>query len=600
MTETTISPVIGKMSDRLQALRALLKENGLDGLIIPRSDEYLGEYVPACAERLAWISGFTGSAGLAVVLSDKAAVFSDGRYITQMDDQVDGALWERHHITEAPPRIWLEENAPTKARIGYDPRIISRSALNALQTDAVTLLPTAFNLVDAVWTDRPAPPAAPTQVHPLEFSGQGSEEKRHALGTQLAKSGWQAAIVADCTSVAWLLNIRGTDVPHTPVVLSFAILHSNGQVDLFVDEAKITPEVRDWLGSDVNILPPEHLEDSLRALTDQTIAVDPSATPVWFSQTLEDAGATVVEAADPCALPRARKNAVEQQGARAAHLRDAVAICRFLHWLDAHAAGSTEMELVERLQAFRAEAPEYRDDSFDTISGAGPNGAIIHYRVTPETSRLLGANTVYLVDSGAQYPDGTTDITRTVWTGPDEPPASIKEAFSRVLKGNLLLGRARFPSGTTGSALDVLARYALWQGGLDFDHGTGHGVGSYLSVHEGPQRISKLPNRIALEDGMILSNEPGYYRPGAFGIRLETLEMVRSSDVGQDGRNFLEFETLTLAPFDRRLVDPDVMGPEALDFLDSYHARVLSEVGPLLSGEAKSWLVHACSSIKRK
>ncbi len=600
MTETTISSASGKMSDRLQALRILLKENGLDGLIIPRSDEYLGEYVPACAERLAWISGFTGSAGLAVVLSDKAAVFSDGRYITQMDDQVDGALWERHHITEAPPHSWLAKNVEAKARIGYDPRIISRSALETLRSDSITFVPTAFNLIDAIWTDRPAPPSAPAQVHPLEFAGQGSAEKRHALGAQLATNGWQAALIADCTSIAWLLNIRGTDVPHTPVVLCFAVLHSNGLVDLFVDEAKITPEVHNWLGDDVNILPPEKLEESLRTLKGQTVAVDPSATPVWFSQTLEDAGATVVEAADPCALPRARKNTVEQQAARAAHLRDAVALCRFLHWLDTHAAGSTEMELVERLRAFRAEAPEYRDDSFDTISGVGPNGAIIHYRVTPETSRLLGANTVYLVDSGAQYPDGTTDITRTVWTGPTQPPVEIREAFSRVLKGNLLLGRTRFPVGTTGSALDVVARYALWQGGLDFDHGTGHGVGSYLSVHEGPQRISKQPNRIALEDGMIVSNEPGYYRPGAFGIRLETLEMVRSSDVGQDGRNFLEFETLTLAPFDRRLVDPAVMGPEALDFLDSYHARVLAEVGPLLSGEAKSWLVHACSPIKRK
>ncbi|MCH4091526.1 aminopeptidase P family protein [Acetobacter sp.] len=588
------------MRDRLQSLRALLKEHSLDGLIIPRSDEYLGEYVPACAERMAWISGFTGSAGLAIVLSDRAAVFSDGRYITQMDDQVDGVLWERHHITEAPPRGWLEKNAPAKARIGYDPRIVSRSALLALQTDAVTFIPTAFNLVDVIWTDRPAPPSAQARIHPLEFSGQTSADKRHSLGTQLAKNGWAAAIIADCTSVAWLLNIRGTDVPHTPVVLSFAVLHSNGQVDLFVDGAKITPELRDWLGDDVTLLSPDRLEDSLRALKGQTIAVDPAATPVWFSQTLEDAGATIVDAVDPCALPRARKNTVEQQGARAAHLRDAVAVCRFLHWLDTHAAGSTELELVERLQTFRAEAPEYRDDSFDTISGAGPNGAIIHYRVTPETSRLLGANTVYLVDSGAQYPDGTTDITRTVWTGPDEPPSALREAFSRVLKGNLSLGRARFPAGTTGSALDGVARYALWQGGLDFDHGTGHGVGSYLSVHEGPQRISKLPSTVPLEAGMILSNEPGYYRPGSFGIRLETLEMVRTSEVGQDGRNFLEFETLTLAPFDRHLVDPAVMGPEALDLLDSYHARVLAEVGPLLSGEAATWLAHACSPIKRK
>ena len=345
---------------------------------------------------------------------------------------------------------------------------------------------------------------------------------------------------------------------------------------------------------------PEALEPRLKALGGKTVRIDPAATPVWFAQVLEAAGATLVEAVDPCVLPRACKNHVEQEGARAAHLRDAVAVCRFLHWLDENAAASTELDLVERLRAFRAEAPEYREDSFDTISGAGPNGAIIHYRVTPETNRSVGSDTVYLVDSGAQYPDGTTDITRTIWTGPGEPPTEVTEAFTRVLKGNLLLGQTVFPSGTSGSALDALARYALWQGGLDFDHGTGHGVGSYLSVHEGPQRISKVPNRISLEAGMILSNEPGYYRPGAFGIRLETLLLVTATDAGKDGRNFFAFETLTLAPFDRRLVDVRLLGPEAAEYLDSYHAQVLKKVGPLLPEGARKWLAHACSPINRK
>ncbi|NHN88888.1 M24 family metallopeptidase [Acetobacter sp. LMG 1627] len=588
------------MPRRLTALRTLLKKEGLDGLIVPRSDEYLGEYVPACAERLAWITGFTGSAGLAVILAERAAVFSDGRYITQMDDQVDRALWDRLHITETPPRTWLSERAPPNARIGYDPRIISQQALDSLKAENITLVPVSFNPIDAIWTDRPAHPSGPAQIHPLQFAGESSETKRKMLAKELDDVGSEAAIIADTTSVAWLLNIRGTDIPCTPVVLSFAILHRSGHVDLFVDRAKITTDVRDWLGSDVNVHGPDELEKALSALKDKVVSVDPAATPVWFPQTLQAAGATIVEKADPCALPRARKNRVEQDGARAAHLRDGVAVCRFLHWLDGHAAASTELDLVDRLRAFRAEAREYREDSFDTISGAGPNGAIIHYRVTPETNRPLGPDTVYLVDSGAQYLDGTTDITRTIWTGPGEPPADIRDAFTRVLKGNLQLGCAVFPQGTPGSVLDVLARQALWQAGLDFDHGTGHGVGSYLSVHEGPQRISKVPNRVALEPGMILSNEPGYYRPGAFGIRLETLLLVTKTDVGQDGRNFRAFETLTLAPFDRCLVDPMLLGPEATDILDSYHARVLEKVGPLLPPEAAKWLMHACSPINRK
>lgn len=585
------------IADRLTALRSCLRQEGLDGLIIPRSDEYLGEYVPACAERLAWISGFTGSAGVAIVLADQAAVFSDGRYITQMDEQVDGSLWTRRHISEAPPAAWLKETAPGDAKIGYDPRVISRVALKSFDVPGIRLVPTTRNLVDVVWTDRPAPPAGPAVPHPLKFAGESSADKRKRLGAALAAARQDAAVISDATSVAWLLNIRGTDVPCTPVVLSTALLYADGTADLFLAPAKVTDDLRAWLGPDVTLRTPDELPDRLSALSGKTVAVDPAGTPVWYAQFLTGAGAHVVDSPDPCALPRAMKNQTEQEGARRAHLRDAVAVCRFLHWAEEHIAETTELDAVTRLHEFRAEAPEFRDESFDTISGAGPNGAIMHYRVTPESSRLVGPDTVYLVDSGGQYADGTTDITRTIWSGPGDPPADLKDAFTRVLKGNLLLARSVFPAGTGGHALDVLARFALWQARLDFDHGTGHGVGSYLSVHEGPQRISKAWNPIALAPGMIISNEPGYYRPGAYGIRLETLVMVTPPEKGPDGKPFLSFETLTLAPFDRRLIDVTLLGAEDIAALDAYHARVLAHVRPLLTADAAAWLEKACAPL---
>ncbi|GBQ22277.1 Xaa-Pro aminopeptidase [Acetobacter estunensis NRIC 0472] len=588
------------MGDRLRRLRALMEEHDLAGLIVPHSDEYLGEYTPACAERLAWITGFTGSAGLAIVLRERAAVFSDGRYITQMDDQVDGEIWDRLHISQTPPQEWLKDHATPAERIGYDPRIISAATLNTFAQSGANLVPTSENLIDRVWADRPAAPHSPVILHPLAFAGETSTAKRGALAADLAQDGQDAVVLADTTSVAWLLNIRGADVPCTPVVLAFAILHRDARVDLFVEPDRVATDVRDGLGSEVSILPPAHLEASLAALGKKTVALDPTTTPVWFTQVLERHDARIVEANDPCALPRARKNDVEQQGARTAHLRDAVAVCRFLHWMDQHAIGSTELGLVKQLAAFRAEAPDYRGDSFDTIAGAGPNGAIIHYRVTPETDRTIEADTVCLIDSGGQYPDGTTDITRTVWTGSGTPPAEVKAAFTRVLKGNLRLGAAVFPQCAPGSALDALARLALWEGRLDFDHGTGHGVGSYLSVHEGPQRISKMANKVALEPGMIVSNEPGYYRPGAFGIRLETLVLVTAPEPGPENRMFLSFETLTLAPFDKRLIDVELLGADDAARLDEYHAQVLKKVGPLLPAETAAWLSHACSPINRK
>ncbi len=586
---------------RLSALRNLLKQNGLDGLIIPHSDEFLGEYTPACAERLEWLTNFSGSAGAAVVLPETAAVFSDGRYITQMDQQVDKSCWERQHIIQTPPSVWLAKHAAAGSRIGYDPRIMSSAELRPFQKAAksFSLVPTDGNLIDRLWADRPAFPAAPAVVHPLAYAGEDSHSKRVRLGQSLAQAGLTAAVLSDSASIAWLLNIRGSDIPCTPVVLAFALLHADATVDLFLQASKLPADVREWLGPDVRVHDPAKMEAVLATLADRTVAVDPATNAVWFAETLTRHGAIVQESSDPCLLPKACKNTVEQEGTRKAHLKDGIALCRFLHWLDTDGQGTTELKAAAKLDAFRAEGADYRGESFPAISGAGPNGAIIHYRVTPETDRTLNANEVYLIDSGGQYPEGTTDVTRTVWTGPDAPPGPLKETFTRVLKGNLRLGRARFPVGTTGNALDTLARFDLWQAGLDYDHGTGHGVGSFLSVHEGPARISKVPNPIALQSGMILSNEPGYYEPGAYGIRLETLVLVHSVPTQEGARPTLGFETLTLAPFDRRLIDPGILGAEDMALLDAYHAQILALIGPHLPEDARKWLETACAPLNR-
>ncbi|AOW45940.1 aminopeptidase P family protein [Acetobacter ascendens] len=585
---------------RLAALRTLLQNEGLDGLIVPHSDEFLGEYTPACAERLAWLTGFTGSAGTAIVLPHTAAVFSDGRYITQMDQQVDGTCWQRLHISQTPPATWLKEQAKPKTRVGYDPRVMSVAELRPFAAQSgVILVPTSRNLVDDIWTDRPAFPSAPACMHPLAFAGRSSAEKRQEISAILAQNGQDAAVLSDSASIAWLLNIRGSDIPCTPVVLAFALVHANNSVDLFIEPEKISANIKEWLGSSVRMHAPQEMEQVLATLKGKTVGVDPACNAVWFGQTLTRHGATVQEAPDPCLLPKARKNKVEQMGMRTAHLRDGVALCRFLHWLDTKGRNCTELEAAAQLDAFRAEGKDYKEESFPAISGSGPNGAIIHYRVTPESDRTLQDNEVYLIDSGGQYPEGTTDVTRTIWTGPDAPPASLKDVFTRVLKGNLRLGRARFPVGTKGHALDALARFDLWQTGLDYDHGTGHGVGSFLSVHEGPARISKMPSPITLEEGMVISNEPGFYKPGAYGIRLETLVLIRPGNIPHSDRAFLEFETLTLAPFDRRLIDLALLGPEDTAVLDAYHAQILHQVGPHLPSDAQKWLKTACAPLKR-
>ena len=584
---------------RLSELRAEIGRQKLDGFIVARVDEHLGEYVPASAERLAWLTGFTGSAGLAVVLADCAAVFTDGRYVLQLAAQTDAALWERRHVTEEPPATWLAAHAKPDARIGYDPLLIAEEGL-ARYTDAgLTMVPVSRNPVDAVWTDRPPPPTAPAVPHALEYAGRSADEKRAEIARALTEAKQDAAVLTDPSSIAWLLNIRGGDVPFTPFALGFALVHADGGTELFMHPAKLPEPTRAWLGNTVSVAGRDALAPALARLAGKRVRVDPTGSPVWFAQTLRQAGATVVAGPDPCLLPKACKNPVEQQGARNAHARDAVAVCRFLHWLAATVPGGevSEMSAAAKLLALRGDVAGFREESFPAISGAGEHGAIIHYRVTEESNRPIRANEVYLIDSGAQYPDGTTDITRTVWTGPDAPPAELRDRVTRVLKGHIAIATLVFPQGVGGVHLDAFARRALWAAGLDYDHGTGHGVGSYLSVHEGPVSLSRLARPVPIAAGMILSNEPGFYLPDHYGIRLENLLLVQPAELPGGGKPFLRFETLTLAPFDTRLIAQGMLEAWEREWLDAYHARVLAEVGPGLDGPVRAWLAEACAPI---
>ncbi len=585
---------------RLAALRSEMAGLGLDAFLVPRSDEHLGEYVPPCAERLAWLTGFTGSAGLAIVLRDQAAVFTDGRYTLQLAAQTDAAAFKLLHVTEKPPQEWLAAALPG-GRVGYDPWLISEEGLRRYADARLRMEPVAGNPLDAAWTSRPPPPCAPAAPHPLEFAGVPSAAKRAEAGAVLRAAGQDAAVITDPASLCWLLNLRGGDVAYTPFALGFVLLRADGTASLFMDPAKLDAAARDWLGLDVALRPREAIVDALAGLRGLRVRVDAAGSAAWFAQTLRAAGATVVDGPDPCTLPKACKNLVEQAGARAAHRRDATALCLFLHWLDGRPA-TTEVAAARRLVTFRQAAPEFRGESFPAISGAGEDGAIIHYRAMPDTDRPLRADETYLVDSGAQYPDGTTDVTRTVWTGPGTPPAEVRDRFTRVLQGHIAIASALFPAGVCGPHLDALARRALWQVGLDYDHGTGHGVGSYLSVHEGPCGVSRTAKLVPLQAGMILSDEPGFYLPGAYGIRLENLLLVQPADLPGAGKPFLQFETLTLAPFDRRLIEPGLLTAEERRWLDAYHARVLREVGPLLEetvldGAAREWLGVACAPL---
>ena len=585
-------------ADRLASLRAELARQDLDGFLVPRADEHLGEYVPKSAERLAWISGFTGSAGLAIVLADRAAVFADGRYVLQLAAETDPTLWERRHLLDEPPPAWLRAAAPSTARIGYDPRLIAAETLARFADGGPIMVAVETNPIDAIWTDRPAPPMAPAVPHPLEFAGRSSAEKRAEIASILARGGEDAAVLSDPASIAWLFNLRGGDLPYTPIALAFGLIAADGTATLFIAPEKVDNAVREWLGNAVAIAPPDAIPAALDALTGKRVRVDPAGSAVWFANRLCAAGATVVAGPDPCLLPKATKSAAEQAGARAAHVRDAAALCRFLHWLDTVPPGrETELSAAARLRAFRAELSLFHGESFPAIAGSGPDGAIIHYRATEATDRPIGPDAVLLIDSGGQFRDGTTDVTRTVWIGPGAPPDSMRDAVTRVLQGHIAIATLVFPEGIAGPHLDAFARRALWSAGLDYDHGTGHGVGSFLSVHEGPQGLSRTARPVPFAPGMIVSNEPGYYLPGQFGVRLENLLLVTAADGITGAKPFLRFETLTLAPFDRRLIRADTLLPPERAWLDAYHARVLETVGPSLDDAARAWLTAACAPI---
>ena len=583
-------------TDRLAAVRAEIAEQDLAGFLVPRGDEHLGEYVPPSGERLAWLTGFTGSAGLAVVLTEHAAVWSDGRYVLQLASQTDKALWERLHLTETPPAPWIASRIGAGV-LGYDPWLHSDEGLKPFRDAGIALRAVAGNPVDACWVDRPAPPAGPAVPHGVAFAGATSAEKRTQIAEALCAAGQDAAVIGDPASIAWLLNIRGSDVEGTPFALGFCVVHADAAVDLFMDGGKLPAETRVWLGNGVSLAERASLPEALARFSGRRVRVDPAGTAAWFGERLRAAGAVVVAGADPCLVPKARKNEVEQQGARAAHGRDAAALCRFLHWVRGAAGQETELSVSQRLLNFRAGGEHFRGASFNSIAGAGEHGAIIHYHATQESNRALHRNEVFLIDSGGQYLDGTTDVTRTIWTGPEEAPPTVKDRFTRVLKGHIALATAVFPDGTAGVRLDALARAALWQAGLDYDHGTGHGVGSYLSVHEGPASISPHLRAAGIAEGMVLSNEPGFYLPGAYGIRIENLMLAHRADVDSE-KPFLRFETLTLAPIDQALIDPALLRQDEIDWVNDYHARVLREVGPRVPAEIATWLAEACAPLK--
>lgn len=590
---------------RLEALRKELKARGLDGFVVPISDEHMSEYVGGYAQRLAWLTGFGGSAGTAVVLADRAAIFIDGRYTLQVREQVDARLYAYESVPQTSIAAWLGEHAPAGARIGFDPWLHGKgwvaAAQQALVGKGAGMEAVTDNPIDAIWTDRPQPSLAPALVHGEALAGQSSQAKRAAVGEWLAARKLDAAVISALDGVAWLLNIRGSDVERTPVALSFVLAHGDGTADLFIAEEKVTPALRAHLGNAVTVRPREALVPCLQALAGKRVAVDPDRSVQAIFAALDGAGAQVVELTDPTVLPKALKNPVEQAGHRAAQARDGAAIARFLHWLSLEApkGGETELSAAARLQALREATGLLRDLSFDTISGAGPNAASPHYRVSAESNRAIEPNSIYLVDSGGQYADGTTDITRTVWIGPGEPTAEHKDRFTRVLKGHIALALAVFPRGTAGSQLDSFARQHLWAAGLDYAHGTGHGVGSFLSVHEGPQRIAKAAGGQAgtgqeLLPGMILSNEPGYYKAGEYGIRTENLVLVERREIpGMEGEYF-GFETLTFAPIDRALVDCALLTRDEVAWWTAYHARVAAVLAPQLDGAALDWLQEQC------
>ncbi|MEM8951346.1 MAG: aminopeptidase P family protein [Pseudomonadota bacterium] len=586
------------IADRLQALRDALAASGLNGLIVPLTDEHRNEYIPDARQRLAWLTGFTGSAGTLVVLGDRAVVFVDGRYTVQAEQQLDADLFERAHLIETPPASWLGRNLTAGQRLAYDANLHVKAEVErfrkACDKAGAELVALDENPIDTIWPSQPPMPIAPLDALDVRYAGESSEDKRARMGKKVEEAGADVSLIGAPDSIAWLLNIRGGDVPFNPLTLGFALLHKDGAVEFFLDQRKLRPG--QTFDNSVSIRSYDDLGHSLDHLgsSGARVLADPSWTNVRLTKRLAAAGAQIVEDAEPCILAKAIKNEIELQGARDAQIRDGAAVTRFLAWLDdaiENGETITELDAAAALAAERRKDPLYRGPSFDTISAAGPNAALAHYRVTEESNRTLERGSLYLVDSGGQYPDATTDITRTVAVG--TPTSAMKRHFTLVLKGHIALDRAVFPKGTSGAQIDTFARQYLWQAGLDFDHGTGHGIGSFLCVHEGPARIAKT-GTVPLKPGMILSNEPGYYKPGAYGIRIENLVMVKSIDTPEGGeRELLGFENVTRAPLDRRLIDMSMLTDDERRWIDSYHGLVRQDLEAHLSGPAKDWMIAA-------
>ncbi|ENH2499017.1 aminopeptidase P family protein [Vibrio parahaemolyticus] len=582
---------------RVNAIREWLAQHNIDALLIPHEDEYLGEYVPAHNERLHWLTGFTGSAGAAVITQDKAAIFVDGRYTVQVTKQVPSDLFEYRHLIEEPALDWIQDNLTANASVAIDPRMHSSAWLDMTQAKLAGKLELnilSSNPIDALWHDRPAPVVSDVRLMPTEAVGQSSESKRKEIAQLVTKAGADSAVITALDSICWLLNVRGLDVSRLPVLLSHAILHADSSVEYFLDPARLPAEFSEHVGTGVTVHHPEALQSRLEAMSGKKVLLDPAISNAWFKLVLQNAGASVIAAADPCLMPKAAKNEVEIAGMKACHIRDGVAMSKFLCWLDAEVAAGNlhdEATLADRLEAFRKEDPTLMDLSFDTISAAGGNAAMCHYNHEnqPEPGKLE-LNTLYLVDSGGQYLDGTTDITRTIAIG--QPSAEMIKQFTLALKGHIGVARARFPKGTRGYQIDTLARQHLWAEGYDYDHGTGHGVGHFLSVHEGPASISKKQIDVPLTEGMVLSNEPGYYRADAFGIRIENLELVVETPTNGDFP-VLSFESLTRCPIDKRNINVDMLTRPELAWLNDYHQKVWEQISPLVEGEVKEWLREA-------
>jgi Xaa-Pro aminopeptidase len=599
--DDTAEPQLSR--ERVAGIRQKMQELGIDAYVVPRSDEFQGEYVAPSSERLRWLTGFSGSAGLCIVTRDQAVLFTDGRYTIQARQQVDPAIFSIVHSVEEPPHQWLAKNLAPGSVVGYDPWLTTAEAAERLRkacTECGAVLKAVEpNLVDSLWQDRPSAGAEPVSVHPAQFAGRVASEKIADIGAELEKAKADATVLTLPDSVAWLLNIRGRDVPHTPIVLAHAIVRQAGRAELFIEPSRLPEDVAAHLARVADVQRPAELKAALQRLGQEglRVLVDPEWAADAIVSALQSGGAEIVKGKDPCLLPKARKNATEREGARSAQRRDGIAMARFLHWFDMEAPGGAldEIAAVTALERFRRDSGVLKDVSFDTIAGAGEHAAIPHYRVSTRSNLAIKPDQVFLIDSGAQYEDGTTDVTRTVIVG--EPSAEMRDRFTRVLRGLIAISRLHFPKGTMGGHIDAFARSALWSAGLDYDHGTGHGVGSYLSVHEGPARLSKS-DRMVLEPGMILSNEPGYYKEGAFGIRIENLIMVSEPmPIAGGERPMMGFETLTLVPIDLRLVEPALLDEGERDWLNAYHQRVHREISPFLNEAERHWLDNACRPV---